>query len=300
MPPAAASVDESTNACSLYRFGRMPSTSTRCSFSRIACHTRPGDDFDRPADDEEDDREEREREPVQVLRVEDADERVRQLRVVGAKALLAVCPVVGILQREHRAGLRERERHHRERDPAHSHAHGPEDVREHDRDAHREEDRDPEAPVPVRDRDVGQVDADRDVERVAEREQTGVPELEVVGEREPAEQDACGEQLQRPRARDRAGRTASGSRRGAPAPPRALRIWRAARARRARACDGSCARPHDRSREPARPREQDDPEQQDDDHVADAGGGVVVRVLLRRAPRARRQRRSRRSSRDRR
>ena len=44
MPPAAASVEERTNDCSLYSCGRIPSTSTRCSFSRIACQTRPGDD----------------------------------------------------------------------------------------------------------------------------------------------------------------------------------------------------------------------------------------------------------------
>ena len=36
--------DESTKDISLYVYGRMPSTSTRNSFSRIACQTRPGDD----------------------------------------------------------------------------------------------------------------------------------------------------------------------------------------------------------------------------------------------------------------
>ena len=117
MPPAAASADESTNACSLYACGRSPSTSTRSSFSRIACQTRPGDDSTAQRTMKKTTREEGEREPVEVLRVDDADERLRQLRVVGAEALFAVRPVVRVLEREHGAGLRERERHHRERDP---------------------------------------------------------------------------------------------------------------------------------------------------------------------------------------
>ena len=74
-----------TSACT--RYGRSPSTSTRSSFSRIACQTWPGRRVDRPAHDHEDDGGVAEREPVEVLRVEDADEAVGQLRVVGAEAL---------------------------------------------------------------------------------------------------------------------------------------------------------------------------------------------------------------------
>ena len=287
MPPAAASVDESTNACSLYQCGRSPSTSTRCSFSRIACQMRPGDDSTAQRTMKKTTREEAEREPVEVLRVDDADERLRQLRVVGAEALLAVRPVVRILEREHRARLRERERHHRERDAADAQA---DDSRARSRartptpivkriDG-------PEAPVPVGDRDVREVDAERDVQRVPERQQAGEPELDVVRQRErrrtggrtQSSASVPGESIgwsksfgietselrhERERAEDR--RAARPSRR------RARRFLM--RALRRRAGDS------------ARPREQHDAEQQHDDHVADARRRVVVRVLLRRARR---------------
>ena len=156
-----------------------------------------------PPDDEEDDGEEGKRQPVEVLRVDDADECVRQLRVVGAEPLLAVRPVVRILEREHVPRLGECERHHRERDAADPQAHVAEHVREHEREGDRERDSLPEAPVPLRDRDVRDVDTDRDVERVPEREQSREPELDVVGECERAEQEAGGEERQCARARER-------------------------------------------------------------------------------------------------
>ena len=46
---------------------------------------------------------------------------------------------------------------------------------------------------------VGEVDADREVERVAEREQSREAEEQVVGERDAAEDEAEREQLQRAR-----------------------------------------------------------------------------------------------------
>ena len=82
---------------------------------------------DRPATDQEDADGVRERQPVEVLRVQDPDEPGGQLRVVDAEAVLAAGPAVGVLEREHRARLRERERDHREGDPAHAQADGAED-----------------------------------------------------------------------------------------------------------------------------------------------------------------------------
>ncbi len=52
----------------------------------------------------------------------------------------------------------------------------------------------------LRDRDARDVDADREVERVPERQQPREAEEQVVGEREAAEDEAEREQLQRARA----------------------------------------------------------------------------------------------------
>ena len=89
---------------------------------------------DRPLHDDEDDSGVAERKPVEVLGVEDADERLGQLRVVGAEPLLAARPLVRVLEDEDRAGLRERERHHRERDPADAQRDGAERERQKDAD----------------------------------------------------------------------------------------------------------------------------------------------------------------------
>ena len=138
---------------------------------------------------------------VEVLRMYHPHERVLQPRVVGAEDFLAVRPVMRVCESDHVARLCEGERHHRERAPAHPQADETEHVREHERDAHRDGDRLPEAPVPVGNRDVRQVDADRDVQRVPEREQPGEPELDVIGEREPCKDEARCEEREGSRAR---------------------------------------------------------------------------------------------------
>ena len=118
MPPAAASVDDEHERLQLVHVRAQPEhlDALLVLANRLPDAARRR--LDRPANDEEDEGEEREREPVEVLRVDDADECLRQLRVIGAEALLAVRPVVRVLEREHRTRLRERERDHRERDPA--------------------------------------------------------------------------------------------------------------------------------------------------------------------------------------
>ena len=61
-----------------------------------------------------------------------------------------------------------------------------------------------EAPLPLRQRDRHQVDADREVERVPEREQAREPEEQVVGQRDPREREAEREQPERAGAVERA------------------------------------------------------------------------------------------------
>ena len=116
-PPTVARNAASTNDISLKRNGGSPITSTRCSFSRIACQTCPGDEASAQRDEHGDD-EVAEREPVEVLGVDHADERARELLVREGQTLLAAGEVVRVLLHEHGPRLRERERHHRERDPA--------------------------------------------------------------------------------------------------------------------------------------------------------------------------------------
>ena len=101
--------------------------------------------------------------------------------VVDAEPLLAVRPVVRILVHEHRARLRERERHHRERDPADAQRDGA----EHER-------RRRSASSAVKSSACAKLqcqsviamfvmyDADRDVERVPERQQPREAEQQVV------------------------------------------------------------------------------------------------------------------------
>ena len=154
---------------------------------------------DGPADDREHGRSVSERQPVQILRVEDADRPRRQLVVVDAEPLLASGPPVGILQHQDRAGLGERQRHHGEGDAADPQRDRAEHDREHEPDERREEDRLPEAPVPPGHRDRRDVDADGEVERVPERQEPREPEQQVVAQREPAEQQAERQQLERAR-----------------------------------------------------------------------------------------------------
>ena len=254
MPPRSRATTRARTTISLYARGRRPSTSTRSSFSRIACHTRPGDDSTDQRTMKKTTREVPEREPVQVLRVEDADERIGQLRVVDAEPLLAVRPVMRILVHEHRPRLREGERHHRERDAAHAKRDRAEHERHDEAEQRREEHCLREAPVPVGDRDVRHVRADRDVERVPERQQPREAEEEVVREREPAEEQAEREQLQRPGARDRAVEQLRDRPSRSSARTRARRRRRAARrSPRRRACSrrersGKAARAHEQHR----------------------------------------------------
>ena len=106
--------------------GRSPSTSTRRSFSRIACQTRPGDESTAQRTTTKTTTSVAEREPVEVLRVEDADERSRAAcRKSSASPSSPPVQLCGFFCDEHDPGLRERERHHRERDPADAQATAP-------------------------------------------------------------------------------------------------------------------------------------------------------------------------------
>jgi len=58
-------------------------------------------------------------------------------------------------------------------------------------------------PAPDADRDVRDVDAERDVQRVTERKQAGEAELEVVRQRERAVEHAGRKQIERARRRER-------------------------------------------------------------------------------------------------
>ena len=132
---AVARNEASTKASSLK--GRAAARAPRRarSFSRIACQTRPGELSRPPSARDEHDRRVTEREPVEVLRVEDADEGVRDRLEVQPEALLAAGQPVGVLLHQHLPGLRERERHHRERDPADAQADRAEHERQDDPDA---------------------------------------------------------------------------------------------------------------------------------------------------------------------
>ena len=204
IPPIVQRNEASTNAISLKPNGRRPITSTRRSFSRIACQTWPGRGRDGVAHDEEDDDRVAEREPVEVLRVQDADEEVGQRIGVEAEALLPAGQLIRVLLHEHLAGLRERERHHREGDPADTQADRAEQQRHEDPGDRGHRDGLPQRPLPLRQRDRRQVDAEREVERVPEREQPREAEEEVVGERDPGEEEAEREQAERPGAVERA------------------------------------------------------------------------------------------------
>ena len=177
----------------------MPSTATRCSFSRIACQIAAGRRVDRPAHDHEDGDQVAERDPVEVLRVEDADHPARQVVEVDADALLrhrsswrgffwtsvepasakASVTIANAIPLTRRLTA-----------PSTSGSSRPTSATKSERRR--------QAPAPFRRRDRGQVDADRDVERVPEGQQARVAEEQVVGERDPAEAEHQAEQLQRP------------------------------------------------------------------------------------------------------
>ena len=89
MPPAVASSDASTYDINLYVYGFQPEHLD----AQLVLPNRLPDVSRRGVDGEADDREHRggvrERDPVEVLRVEDADGPGRQLVVVDAEALLS-------------------------------------------------------------------------------------------------------------------------------------------------------------------------------------------------------------------
>ena len=97
---------------------------------------------------------------------------------------------------DHVAGLRERERHHRERDARDAQAQSAERGREHDRAEQHDSHGGHEGELRVAQHDAQAVRPDREVERVAEREQTGDAEQQVVAEGESREDHREGEQLQ--------------------------------------------------------------------------------------------------------
>ena len=83
-PPQAARNDARTNERACTGYGRSPITSTRRSFSRIAGQTCPADDPIATRAMTKTARRVDEREPVQVLRVDDADEEVgKRIEVRG-------------------------------------------------------------------------------------------------------------------------------------------------------------------------------------------------------------------------
>ena len=159
-----------------------------------------GRGIDRPVDERRHHGQIAEGEPVEVLGVEHADEGVGQLLVVDGNALLAAGPVARVLVDQDRARLGEGERDHGEGDAAHPEADRPQDERADDADGGRERQRLPQRPVPLRGRHRGQVDAEGEVEGVAEREKSGVAEEEVVAQGHPSEHEHEAEELERPRA----------------------------------------------------------------------------------------------------
>ena len=162
-----------------------------------------GGRVDGEPDDDEHEHRVAEGEPVEVLRVEDADERVGDLVVVEPGPLLAPGPAVRVLLDEDVPGLRERQRDHREGDAADPKADGAEHERHGEADHEEEAERRPEPPLPPRQRDRGHVHAERDVEGVTERQETGEAEEHVVRQRDSREEEAEREHLQRPRAVER-------------------------------------------------------------------------------------------------
>ena len=128
-PPAVARNDATTNDRSLYGNGWSPSTSTRALVVADRAPDVPRRRADGAADDQEHDGDVPEREPVEVLGVENADQEVGQRLEVQADPLLTAGQTVGIRPHDHGARLRERERHHRERDPRDPQADRAEDER---------------------------------------------------------------------------------------------------------------------------------------------------------------------------
>ena len=157
----------------------------------------PGRGSDSRPRDQENGHHIREGKPVEVLRVENADEEVGERVDVEDDPLLSAGQAGGIRLDDHRAGLGEGERNHREGDACNPQAHRAEHERHGDRDDSEQRERCGKAPLPLRERNGGHVDAEREVEGVPEREEPGEAEQEVVRERNPGEDETQREQLER-------------------------------------------------------------------------------------------------------
>ncbi len=144
-----------------------------------------------------------ERDPVEVAGVDHADQQVGEVGDVEAQAFLAAGDAARVLVDQDRARLRKGKRDHRERDPGDAQRDRAQHQCGHQRRRQREQHRRAQAPVPAREGDVGQVDAHRKPEGVAEGEQPGDSEEEVIAERDRAEGETEAEQLQGSRPRQR-------------------------------------------------------------------------------------------------
>ena len=200
--------------------------------------------------------------------------------------------LVRVLLHEHLARLGERERHHREGDPADAEADRAEHER-HDDAGHGDDEQRLGHPLPLRQRDRGQVDAEREVERMPEREQAGEAEEEVVRERDAREDEAEREQPERAGAVERAAEDHGNV-------EREQRHDREAASRRSGTRTGRTRLNAPPSGEPLGLEQQHDREQEHDREVAEPARGVVVGVLLDQPDRDRRRPPCRRSSRSRR
>ena len=158
----------------------------------------PGGRPDRDPGDEEHCRRVDERDPVQVLRVDDADEEVGKRIEVQGEPLVTPgqAPRVGL--DDDVPCLRERKRDHRESDTTHPQAHGAQHERYDECDPEQKTERCGQPPIPLAQCDRGHVDPECEVERVPERQQARESEEEVVGQRNPCEGQAQSEQLERP------------------------------------------------------------------------------------------------------
>ena len=154
--------------------------------------------------------------------------------------------------------------------PADSQRHRAQDDREQEPDERGEATDAQKSPVPAGHCDRRDVNADCEVERVTERQQAGEPEEQVVAQRQPAEEQAERQQLERARC--------------VQAVLEQVRdVDRQPRHERERNddCDRNGEPLHAKLREsPRRSGDQHDAEQQNHAEVTEPRRGVVVRVLL--------------------
>jgi len=120
-----------------------------------------------PRDHEDDDRIP-EGEPVEILRVDDADEELGKRVEVEHDPLVPTGEPTRVCLDDHVPGLGERERHHRERDPRHPEAHRAKDERDADRCHRQQPERRRQAPLPLGECDRRHVYAEREVQGMPE------------------------------------------------------------------------------------------------------------------------------------